>query len=500
MKVSFVSSELGRAGSLVVTVADNAVLSKSARALDEATAGAVTRAIKAEGFSGERGAVLEILAPHNVAAERIVLVGLGNPEDLKLTDVENFGGDLYKRLGGKRLDAVYAALDGLHLGGQTEEEVAAHFAYGAVLRSYRFDSHKTSEKEKKKRPKLDSLTLHLGSPREAQVAFNDLQAVADGVFLTRQLVSEPPNKLYPESLAAEARRLEELGVKVVILGEKELESLGMNCLLAVGMGSAKESKVVIMEWKGATEGTTPPVALVGKGVTFDTGGISLKPAAGMEDMKFDMGGAGAVFGAMRALAGRKAKVNVVGICGLVENMPSGQAQRPSDIVTSYSGQTVEVLNTDAEGRLVLADVLSYVQDKYKPRAIIDLATLTGAIVIALGHDFAGIFSNNDGLAQSLTSAGQSEGERVWRMPLDASFDRLLDSEAADMKNIGGRPSGSITAAQFLQRFIKSDTPWVHVDIAGTVWSAKEKSIAEKGATGYGVRLLNRLIKDQYEES
>lgn len=503
MKISFVPSALKPADSLVVTIKNNAELTESGRALDEATAGAVTRAMQAEGFRGEKDTLLEIIAPCNIAAKRIVLIGLGDPKTLKLTDIEKFGADLYRHLSVKRLGAVHVALDGLCPGEHKEEEAAAHFAYGALLRSYRFDRYKTNEEEEKK-PKLDSLTLHLECSQDAEIAFKHLQAIAEGVFLTRQLVSAPPNDLYPESLAAEARRLGKLGVKVTILGEEELESLGMNCLLAVGMGSARESKVAIMEWNGAREESSAPVALAGKGVTFDSGGLSIKAAAGMEEMKFDMGGAGVVFGAMKVLASRKARVNVVGICGLVENMPSGKAQRPSDIVTSYSGQTVEVLSTDAEGRLVLADILSYVQDRYKPRAIIDLATLTGAIIIALGHDFAGIFSNNDSLAQALTCAGQIEDEPVWRLPLDASLDRLLDSDAADMRNIAGRAGdrtgGSIVAAQFLQRFIKDGTPWVHIDIAGTAWSNKAKATAAKGATGYGVRLLNRLIEDQYEQS
>ncbi|WP_343559645.1 leucyl aminopeptidase [Kiloniella sp. b19] len=497
MDFTFSSSALPTSGTLVATAKADAVLSKSAQVFDKLTNGAVAKAVEAEGFTGKKGEVLEILAPAGMDAHRLVLVGVGKVEELLLTDIENMGGALYKRLSPKHPEAVAVTLDGLAVAGQSADVATAHLAAGMILRSYRFDTYKT-KKDDDRKPSIGSVALHVSDIKEAEAAFLRLQAVAEGVFLTRQLVSEPPNKLYPETFADEARKLEELGVKVTVLGEKKLKELGMGALLAVGMGSERESKVAIMEWQGAKDRKEAPVALVGKGVTFDTGGISLKPAAGMEDMKFDMGGAGVVFGAMKALAGRKAKANVVGICGLVENMPAGNAQRPSDIVTSYSGKTVEVLNTDAEGRLVLADILSYVQEKHKPRAIVDLATLTGAMIIALGHDYAGIFSNSDELSEGLTQAGKTVDEKVWRLPLDDCYDSLLNSEAADMKNIGGRPAGSITAAQFLQRFIENDTPWVHIDIAGTAWAGKESATAAKGATGYGVRLLDQLVADRYE--
>jgi leucyl aminopeptidase len=332
----------------------------------------------------------------------------------------------------------------------------------------------------------------------AKRVYQKLEKIADGVFLTRDLVSEPANILYPATLAAQAKTLAALGVAVEILDEKKMKKLGMGSLLGVGQGSLRPSRLVVMQWKGNPKAKDAPLAILGKGVTFDTGGISIKPAAGMEDMKWDMAGAGVVIGLMKALAGRKARVNVVGMVGLVENMPSGAAQRPGDIVTSMSGQTIEVLNTDAEGRLVLADVLWYCQDRFKPRFMIDLATLTGAIIIALGHEHAGLFSNNDELAERLAAAGKAVGEALWRMPLGEAYDRQLDSDAADVRNIGGgRDAGSITAAQFLQRFVNK-TPWAHLDIAGTAWSKKDAPTVPKGATAFGVRLLERFIADHYE--
>jgi leucyl aminopeptidase len=332
----------------------------------------------------------------------------------------------------------------------------------------------------------------------AKTAFGRLEQIAEGVFLTRDLVSEPANVIHPETLAERAKALTEVGIEVDVLGEKQMRKLGMGALLGVGQGSDKESRIVVMRWMGAKDKNAAPLVLAGKGVTFDSGGISIKPAAGMEDMKWDMGGAATVIGTMRALAGRKAAANVVGIVGLVENMPSGTAQRPGDVVTSMSGQTIEVINTDAEGRLVLADVLTYVQSICKPKAIIDLATLTGAIIISLGHDHAGLFANDDALAETITAAGKAVGEPVWRLPMGESYDKQLKSDIADMKNVGGREGGSITAAQFLKRFV-GDVPWAHLDIAGTTWAKKDATLWSKGATAFGVRLLDRLVADQYED-
>ncbi len=333
------------------------------------------------------------------------------------------------------------------------------------------------------------------------MAWEPLDATAKGVFLTRDLVSEPPNVLNPAEMADRCRKLSEIGLKVEVLGPKELAKLGFGALLGVSQGSVNEPRMVVMQWNGVSSGSRKPkekpVAFIGKGVTFDTGGISIKGAGGMEDMKWDMAGAGTVIGLMATLAGRKAKVDAVGLVGLVENMPSGSAQRPGDVVTSYSGQTIEIINTDAEGRLVLADVIWYAQQKYDPKFMVDLATLTGAIIVGLGHEYAGMFSNDDALSQRLTIAGQDTGERVWRMPLDEAYDKLIRSDIADMKNIGGRPGGSITAAQFIQRFVNSK-PWAHLDIAGTAWSTKDTAIAPKGATAFGVRLLDRLVASNYE--
>ncbi|MEM8921797.1 MAG: leucyl aminopeptidase, partial [Pseudomonadota bacterium] len=334
----------------------------------------------------------------------------------------------------------------------------------------------------------------------AETEFAPLKAAADGTAVARDLVTEPPNVLHPESYAERIEALSDLGLEIKVLDEPAMAELGMGSLLGVGQGSIRGSRLCVISWMGAGDKDTAPVALVGKGVTFDTGGISLKPGAGMEDMKGDMGGSAAVVGAMVALAKRKAKANVVGLVGLVENMPDGNAIRPGDILTSASGQTIEIHNTDAEGRLVLADVLWYAQENYKPRAIVDLATLTGAIVISLGHEYAGLFSNNDDLAGQLSAAGDAEGEPVWRMPLGGAYDKLIDSPVADMKNVGGRAGGSITAAQFLQRFIENDTPWAHLDIAGTAWRPGDAGALEPTwASGYGPRLLDRWIKDNYED-
>jgi leucyl aminopeptidase len=335
--------------------------------------------------------------------------------------------------------------------------------------------------------------------KAAKAAYVPLKAVAEGVAFTRDLVSEPANILYPAEFAKRVKALSKLGLEIEVLGEAEMAKLGMGSLLGVGQGSRRESQLVVIQWKGAKDKQAQSVAFVGKGVCFDTGGISIKPADGMEDMKWDMAGAGAVAGLMYALAARKAKVNAVGILGLVENMPDGNAQRPGDVVTSMSGQTIEVINTDAEGRLVLADALWYCQDRFKPRFMVDLATLTGAIIISLGNDYAGLFSNNDDLAGALLKASSGEGENLWRMPLPAQYDRMLDTLAADMKNIGGRPGGSITAALFLQRFVNG-LPWAHLDIASTAWK-KPSTLATipDGASGFGVRLLNRLVADGYED-
>ncbi|MEQ8354128.1 MAG: leucyl aminopeptidase [Kiloniellaceae bacterium] len=504
MNISFASPSVPSSGALVVGVMEGAKLTPSAQNLNKQTGGALERAISASSFSGKKSELLDIVAPANLNNSRVLLVGLGAAAKLTEKDLQDLGGTVAAQLlkSGDQKAALF--VDKLR-GGKSAAERAANAAFGALLRSYRFDKYKTKQKPESK-VKLKEIKVMVEETAAAKRLYQKLEKIAEGVFVTRDLVSEPANILFPKSLTAEARKLSKLGVKVQALGEKEMRKLGMGALLGVAQGSAQEPQLLVMVWEGAPGAKGPkgksaaPLAFVGKGVTFDTGGISLKPAAGMEDMKWDMGGAGTVVGLMHALAARKAKVNVVGICGLVENMPSGTAQRPGDIVTSMSGQTIEVLNTDAEGRLVLADVLWYVQEKFKPKLIVDLATLTGAIIIALGNEHAGLFSNNDKLSQQLTAAGKTVGEALWRLPLGPEYDKQIDCDAADMKNIGGgRAGGSITAAQFLQRFIKNGLPWAHLDIAGVAWSAKEKATVPKGGTGFGVRLLDAFVAETYEK-
>ena len=375
-------------------------------------------------------------------------------------------------------------------------EAVARMAAGAALRSWRHDKYRTKLAAKAK-PTLKDVII-VGASAEAQAAWARASAVCDGVSLTRELVTEPANIIYPESFVAECQHLAELGVGIEVLDEAAMAALGMGSLLGVSQGSRREARLLVMRWDGTGGAEKTPVAFVGKGVTFDTGGISLKPPPGMEDMKWDMGGAGAVAGTMLALAKRKAKAHVVGVCALVENMPGGNAQRPGDVVTSMSGQTIEVINTDAEGRLVLCDAMTWVQKKYAPKVMIDLATLTGAIIISLGNEYGGMFCNDDDLAAKLSAAGKASGDPLWRQPLGAAYDKLIDSPIADMKNVGPREGGSITAAQFLQRFVDDGVKWAHLDIAGMVWAAKPGAVWDKGATGFGVRLLDRFVADNFE--
>ncbi len=493
MQIRFAEPSLPAAGCVVVTALDERALSPSAAALDERLGGAIGRLAAAGRFRGRSGQMAELVAVEPY--ERVLLAGLGKGAEVTRLRAQDLGGTIVATLNAAGIAEATVMVDVPEGCDLTPADMAARAAFGAILRAYRFDKYRTREKDDQK-PTLKSLTFMVARAKAAKAAYDPLARVADGVSFTRDLVSEPANILYPETLAKEAKALEDLGVKVEVLGEAEMKKLGMGALLGVGQGSARDSQLVVMQWQGGAK-KDAPVAFVGKGVTFDTGGISIKPAAGMEDMKWDMGGAGVVVGLMKALAGRKAKVNAVGVVGLVENMPSGTAQRPGDIVTSMSKQTIEVLNTDAEGRLVLADALWYTQDKFKPKFMIDLATLTGAIIIALGSEHAGLFSNNDELAARLTEAGGKVGESVWRLPLGDGYDKQLASDAADMKNIGGREAGSITAAQFLQRFV-NDVPWAHIDIAGVTWSKKGSATVPKGGTGFGVQLLNELVADYYE--
>lgn len=435
-------------------------------------------------FDGSAGQTFVLINEEGGKLVRMILVGVANGD---AADYQKAGGEIVARMlttGAKHI-AIHA--------GNLSAKAAAETAFGALQRSWRIDKYRTKLPETSK-PTVETVTIVGGGAD----LWPDYKAIADGISLTRELVSEPANVIYPESFVERCQHLKDLGVEITVLDDKDMEKLGMGALLGVAQGSRKPARLLVMRWDGTKGAQERPLALVGKGVTFDTGGISIKPAAGMEDMKWDMGGAGAVAGTMKALAGRKAKVHVVGVCGLVENMPDGNAQRPGDIVTSMSGQTIEVLNTDAEGRLVLCDALHWVQENHNPETIIDLATLTGAIIIALGNEHAGLFTNSDDLSEKLLSAGKSTGDLLWRFPLSKDYDKLIDSPIADMKNIGARGAGSITAAQFLQRFIKDGVKWAHLDIAGTVWSDKAGATWEKGATGYGVRLLDRFVADNFE--
>jgi leucyl aminopeptidase len=468
--------------SLAFAVAKGALASLPLAASATLVAGAA-----AARFTGETGTSLESFVEEDGKLLRVVLVGTGSGSD---ADMERAGGALAAKL--LSSGATHVAVECI---GDVTGEGAARLGFGALLRSWRIDTYRTKMPEKAK-PTLETVTI---VSTDAGAAWDRWAAVAAGVAFTRELVSEPANILYPESFVERCRHLADLGIKISVLDRAAMEELGMGSLLGVAQGSVREARLLAMEWDGTGGTAAKPVVFVGKGVTFDTGGISIKPAAGMEDMKWDMGGAGAVAGAMKALAGRKAKAHVVGICGLVENMPDGNAQRPGDIVTSMSGQTIEVLNTDAEGRLVLCDALTWAQKIYAPEVVIDLATLTGAILVSLGDQYAGLFSNDDGLSDDLIAAGKVSGDELWRFPLSDAYNKLIDSPIADMKNIGGRYAGSITAAQFLKRFIDDGVKWAHLDIAGMVWSDKPGATWDKGATGYGVRLIDQLVADKFEQ-
>ena len=497
MRITISDLSIPASGGLAVLVLEGRTLTSTAQKVDKETGGALSRAIGAGRFKGATGQILEIHAPAGLKVTQLLAVGLGKPEDLTDLRMEAVGASVTKKFNAAGVTSGTIAIDPVKGSKLNTANLAAHAAYGAKLGSYRFDRYRTQEKPEKK-PTLKTLDILTRSAVTARKAYVPLSAVADGVLLTRDLVSEPANVIYPKTLAQEARKLKAFGVKVEVLGRARMEQLGMGSLLGVAQGSANEPQIVVMQWNGAKNAKAQPVAFIGKGVTFDSGGISIKPSAGMEDMKWDMGGSGVVIGLMKALASRKAKLNAVGVVGLVENMPSGTAQRPGDIVTSMSGQTIEVINTDAEGRLVLADALWYTQKRFTPKFMIDLATLTGAIIVALGDQHAGLFTNSDQLAGRVANAGKAVGEPVWRLPLAPEYDRLIDSDAADMKNVGSRGAGSITAAQFLQRFV-AGVPWVHLDIAGVTWSKKDKATVPKGGTGFGVRLLDRLIADYYEK-
>lgn len=493
VKVGFVPLSTALRGIVVVFCDESLRIGPATAKSLEAAPDLIKRAAKAGQFKGKDGSVLDLLAPEGIKIQRLIVLGTGKSRDFKDGDFLKYGGLLAGKLNAES-EAV-AVLAELPDAAMTVEQAAA-LAAGIRLRAYRFDRYKTKKKDDEGGAVGATVSIAVADVAAAKKAFAPRSHIADGVILARDLVNEPPNVLYPEEFAKRAAALRKLDVNVDVLDVAAMKKLGMGALLGVAQGSVRPGRTVVMRYDGGKKGDAP-IAFIGKGVCFDTGGISIKPAGGMEDMKGDMGGAACVVGLMHALAARKAKVNVVGAIGLVENMPDGNAQRPGDIVTSMSGQTIEIINTDAEGRLVLADVLWYVATKFKPRFMIDLATLTGAITVALGSEHAGLFSNNDELAERLIQVGQETGEKVWRMPLGKEYDKLIDSQFADMKNTGPRQGGSITAAQFLQRFV-DDRPWAHLDIAGTAMGAPKSEINQSWGSGYGVRLLDRLVADFYE--
>jgi leucyl aminopeptidase len=481
-------------GVLILFCAENLKFGAASRRILSHLGDSLRRAAATDRFAGKSGSSLDIIAPSAADVPRVIVIGTGKETPSTSRDLVKLGGVAM----GKVPKAAAAATIVAELGfGALKPDQVADLALGARLRAYTFDRYKTKRKnDGEQGPKTIDLNFACSNPASAEKAWKRRGPVAEGIVLARDLVNEPANVLYPGEFARRAATLSKLGVVTEVLDVAAMRKLGMGALIGVGQGSAHEAKLVVMRWNGGKRGAAP-LAFIGKGVCFDSGGLSIKPAQSMEDMKGDMAGAACVVGLMHALAARKAKVNVVGAIGLVENMLDGKAQRPGDIVKTMSGQTIEIINTDAEGRLVLADVLHYVTKRFKPKIMIDLATLTGAIIVALGQEYAGLFSNDDKLAERLSKAGEATGERIWRMPLGAEYDKMIDSKFADMKNTGGRSGGAITAAQLLQRFVDK-TPWAHLDIAGTGMGSPQNDINRSWASGWGVRLLERLVEDHYE--
>lgn len=500
IKIQFSSISNTLSGTIVLLAPENEPLHAPAAGMKDADLKKIREALTLTHFTGKKGSSEVLIRPAGLNIDRLVIVGTGKGAAITPLIAEQVGGAVYAKLatlGVAEATVVLSPIKGCPV---REDELATHLATGAKLRSYSFEKYKTKKKDDAPKIKLARLTVATAEYGKARKLFGVGEKLAEAVAAVRDLQNEPANIIYPETLAqAAVDLLTPHGVKVTVLGEKEMKKLGMAALLGVGQGSARESKCVLMEYQGIEKNNNFPLALVGKGVTFDTGGISIKPSANMEDMKWDMGGSAVVIGTLLALASRKAKVNVAGAIGLVENMPSGTAQRPGDVVKSLSGQTIEVLNTDAEGRLVLADVLWHAQETWKPKTVIDLATLTGAIVVALGEITGGLFSNNDKLAEALFQAGEDVGEHLWRLPLREDYDKDIDCDIADMKNIGsGRGGGSITAAQFLQRFIQPGVQWGHLDIAGVTWTKKDTFLCPKGTTAFGLRILDSYIRNVWE--
>lgn len=503
LEITFASLSAEPEAVTVILAGDGLDLGSKARELETKSASAISKAAAAADYKGKYKSTIEILAPAKIGIDRLIVAGLGKDSSLGAQQYVDLGGVILGAIQARKASAASVIVDVEGNDDVSPEQAAALIAQGALLRNYSFKKYltKKSNDDAADKDGLKKITIHVAHADKAKSAFQPLKAVANGVNFARDLVNEPANILGPVELAEKTKALEKFGVSVDILDVKDMEKLGMGSLLCVGQGSARPSRLAVMTWNGAKGSKKQkPICFVGKGVVFDTGGISIKPAAGMEDMKGDMGGAAAVIGTMYALAERKANVNAIGLVGCVENMPSGSAVRPGDIVTSMSGQTIEVINTDAEGRLVLADVLWYAQEKFKPKLVIDLATLTGAIMIALGKEYAGMFVNDDKLSDELQSASRTTGEKVWRMPLDKAFDKMMDSKNADMKNTGGRWGGSASAAAFLQRFVQKDTPWCHLDIAGTAMDGTRNDINQSWGAGWGIRLLDRFVAEHHEKS
>ena len=501
LDISFASLTADPEATSVILAADDTELGSRGRDFEAKSAGAISKAAAAAHFKGKYKSTLEILAPAKLGLDRLLVAGLGKLQTASEQQVTDLGGVVLGAIEARKTTSASVFVDSEGSGTIKPEQMAALIAEGAGLRHYKFKKYLTKkhDEEAGNTDGLKKLIIHVAHPDKAKAAFQPLKALIGGVNFARDLVNEPANILGPVELAEKTKALEKLGVDVEILDVKQMEKLGMGSLLCVGQGSVRPSRMAVMVWNGAKKDKkAKPVCFIGKGVVFDTGGISIKGAQGMEDMKGDMGGSAAVVGLMHALAERKANVNAVGLIGCVENMPSGNAVRPGDIVTSMSGQTIEVINTDAEGRLVLADVMWYAQEKFKPRLIVDLATLTGAIMVALGKEYAGMFCNDDKLAGELLAASAATGEKLWRMPLDKAYDKMMDSKNADMKNTGGRWAGACTAAAFLQRFIK-DTPWCHIDLAGTAMDGARTDTNVSWGSGWGVRLLDRFVADNYEK-
>jgi leucyl aminopeptidase len=490
MKVTFANERPDGSYALAIPLRSDEKLGERLNWLNETERGLVVDAVAAQRFKGEIGSIAEAFVRDAGKVRRLLVVGLGARQDEDML-FERAGSALSARLltsGETRLVVDLAGIDA--------KDAAARLAFGASARAWRYDRYRTKLSDKAK-PTLSELVVVAGG-EQGGAEWRDKEALLGGLDLARELVTEPANIIYPESFVERCRAsMQGLDIEFELLDENAMRELGMGALLGVGQGSVRPPRLLAMRWNGGEAGGKP-VVFVGKGVTFDTGGISIKPAAGMEAMKWDMGGAAAVAGAMRTLAARGAKANVVGVCGLVENMPDGNAQRPGDVVTSMSGQTIEVINTDAEGRLVLCDAITWAQRQYQPEVLVDLATLTGAMIVSLGFEYAGLFANDDGLAQQLSDAGARSGDRLWRMPLGDAYNKLMDSPIADVKNAGPREAGSITAACYIQRFVDEGVKWAHLDVAGMVWANKPGTLFDKGATGYGVALLDRFVADYYE--